>query len=242
MAVDEWLMEWSGTTGGCGWRLYGWQEPTLSLGYFQAYEDRRKHPASLDCPAVRRPSGGGAIVHDAELTYSVVVPRGHPLALRRRVLYDAVHATLVEVLGRRGIAACLCGGSGRTRLGRQPFLCFLRRAPADVLVGSAKIAGSAQRRSAGAVLQHGSVLLARSPAAPELGGLNDLAKGPILQRELAEPWLEALGARLGLAWQDRPLSPCERRGVAELVAAKYATEAWTLGRGRRLSISRATST
>jgi lipoate-protein ligase A len=233
MAVDEWLMEWSASTGGCGWRIYAWQEPTLSLGYFQSHEDRRGHAASLNCPAVRRLSGGGAIVHDAELTYSFVLPRGHPLALRRRGLYEAVHTTLIEVLGRQGIRACLYGESGGPRVGRSPFLCFLRRAPGDVLVGSAKIAGSAQRRSAEAVLQHGSVLWARSLAAPELEGLDDLANGPIRRSEFAEAWLEALGARLGLAWQDRPLCQGERRRVADLVAAKYGTEGWTLRRGRR---------
>ena len=58
---------------------------------------------------------------------------------------------------------------------RQPFLCFQRRAPGDVLVAGEKVAGSAQRRCRGAVLQHGSVLLARSPAAPELLGLKELA-------------------------------------------------------------------
>ena len=232
MAVDEWLMEWSAATGGCGWRVYAWQEPTLSLGYFQAHEDRRGHAASLDCPAVRRLSGGGAIVHDAELTYSFVVRRGHPLALRRRVLYEAVHTTLIEVLSRHGIAACLYGGSRRTTAGGQPFLCFQRRAPGDVLVGRTKLAGSAQRRSAGAVLQHGSVLLARSPAAPELPGLKELTKRPLRASQLTETWLEALCGRLGLARQDRPLSPSERGRVAELVDAKYATEAWTLRRGR----------
>ena len=232
MAVDEWLMEWSADSGECGWRIYAWEEPTLSLGYFQSHEDRRRHAASLDCPAVRRLSGGGAIVHDAELTYSLALPREHPLALRRRGLYEAVHATLIEVLGPRGIRACLYEGPGGPRAKRPPFLCFLRQAPGDVLVDSRKIAGSAQRRSVGAVLQHGSVLLARSSAAPELNGINDLAKKPLCPSDLAEPWLEALGARLGLAWQDRPLSPCERRRVADLVVAKYRTEAWTLRRGR----------
>jgi lipoate-protein ligase A len=233
MAVDEWLMEWSAATGAWGWRMYAWQQPTLSLGYFQAYEDRRRHAASLGCPVVRRMSGGGAIVHDAELTYSFVVPRRHPLALRRGVLYRAVHATLIEALSRHGIAACLCGEGDSTSPGESPFLCFLRRAPGDVLLGSKKIAGSAQRRSAGAVLQHGSVLVARSPAAPEIEGLKELAKKPLGHSSVRETWLGALCARLGLRWRDQPLSCSERGRVAELVEAKYAGEAWTLRRGRK---------
>jgi lipoate-protein ligase A len=232
MAVDEWLMEWSAATGGCGWRMYAWQQPTLSLGYFQAYEDRRRHAASLGCPVVRRMSGGGAIVHDAELTYSFVAPRRHPLALRRGVLFRAVHATLIEALSRHGVAASLCGRVDSPAPGELPFLCFLRRAAGDVLLGPKKIAGSAQRRSAEAVLQHGSVLLARSPAAPEIEGLKELTKRPLGRSSIREAWLGALRVRLGLRWRDQPLSCSERGRVAELVEAKYASEAWTLRRGR----------
>ena len=233
MATDEWLMEWSAVTGGCGWRMYAWQEPTLSLGYFQAYEDRRGHATSLGCPVVRRMSGGGAIVHDAELTYSFAIPQRHPLTLRRRALYCAVHNSLIEALSRHGIRACLCERPDTTPPWGLPFLCFLRRAPGDVLLGSDKIAGSAQRRSAGAVLQHGSVLLARSPAAPEIEGLQELTKRPLGQSLVQETWLEALCSRLGLNWYEQPLSRSERGRVAQLVDAKYATEAWTLRRRRK---------
>jgi lipoate-protein ligase A len=213
--------------------LYAWQQPTLSLGYFQAHENRRRHPASLGCPAVRRLSGGGAILHDAELTYSLVVPRGHALAQDRRDLYRAVHTTLIEVLSQAGIAARLRGESPSPTPGEEPFLCFRRRAAGDVLIGETKIAGSAQRRSSGAVLQHGSVLVARSPAAPELEGLQELTKRPPDQKRLGDTWLEALGDRLRFAWLPQPLSASERDRVAELVEIKYATEAWTLRRGRQ---------
>ena len=232
MAVDEVLMEWSAATGGCCLRFYRWREPTLSLGYFQAYEDRNRHPPSLGCPVVRRTSGGGAIVHDRELTYSIVVPRGHRLAVRRLALYRAVHTSLIELLSELGVSAFLYGGSGETTSGRQPFLCFQRRAPGDVLVSHAKVAGSAQRRSPGAVLQHGSVLVARSPAAPELPGLNELLKTPIREPQFVEAWLDRLGRQLGLRCESRPLSDPEWRQVSKLAQSKYAAEAWTRGRRR----------
>ena len=108
MAVDEVLWQWSAETGRPCWRFYRWQEATLSLGYFQAYEDRGRHAASRDCPVVRRPSGGGAIIHDAELTYSFALPREHRLAGRPVRLYEIVHATLIDVLADRGVAASLC--------------------------------------------------------------------------------------------------------------------------------------
>src|SRR3569833_2236254 len=76
MAIDELLADAARPV----LRFYAWRPATLSLGYFQAYADRHAHAASLGCPVVRRSSGGGAIVHDHEITYSLVVPVGHPWA------------------------------------------------------------------------------------------------------------------------------------------------------------------
>src|SRR5262245_54691837 len=69
MAVDETLLESAAASGAASLRFYGWSEPTLSLGYFQRAAARQTHATSLGCPMVRRPSGGGAILHDWELTY-----------------------------------------------------------------------------------------------------------------------------------------------------------------------------
>ena len=76
MAVDEALLETAASLGVPTLRFYQWQEPTMSLGYFQEYADRLRHAASAGCPTVRRASGGGAIMHDRELTYSLAVPEG----------------------------------------------------------------------------------------------------------------------------------------------------------------------
>ena len=184
MAVDETLLESAADGGGFSLRFYRWQEPTLSLGYFQQYDDRWQHAASLNCPAVRRATGGGAILHDREITYSIAVPPGHRLAVKHIALYETIHAALIDVLAGYGIHASLCqakaGKCGRS----QPFLCFQRRSPGDVLLSDVKIAGSAQRRCRGAVLQHGSVLLARSPAAPELPGLAEVAAISLILRSI----------------------------------------------------------
>ena len=232
MAVDEVLWRWSAETGQCCWRFYRWQQPTLSLGYFQAYEDRLRHPASRDCPVVRRMSGGGAILHDAELTYSFTLPSRHRLAARRLALYRAVHTALIDVLGDLGLAASLCGEADSPTSRQKPFLCFQRRSPGDLIMGQVKIAGSAQRRSRGAVLQHGSVLLARSPAAPELDALEDLATSSPNENRIVEAWLEKLARRLALCWKDESLDDDMRRQAFELMQAKYATQAWTANRNR----------
>ena len=80
MAVDEALLADDVETDAATLRFYRWSEPTLSLGYFQSYADRELHAASRGCAVVRRQSGGGAILHDRELTYSLVLPPTNPLA------------------------------------------------------------------------------------------------------------------------------------------------------------------
>ena len=102
----------------------------------------------------------------------------------------------------------------------------------DVLVGQTKIAGSAQRRRRGAVLQHGSLLLQRSTAAPELTALDDAAGKPIDVNELAGMWLSRVGKRLKMAMRPNPRTPQEELRVAALVEDRYATADWTERRGR----------
>ena len=236
MAVDEMLLERAQEQAAACLRFYGWSEPTLSLGYFQPYADRMEHQPSLPCAAVRRLTGGGAILHDAELTYSMVLPGSHPLAAHRDELYQAVHGCLIEALGHLGVAARLCQAAGRTSADksaavREPFLCFQRRAPADVLIGQTKVCGSAQRRRKGAVLQHGSLLWHSSPAAPELPGVADITNNPIELENVAQLWLSNLGRQLGLRWQADGLDDAEVRHAETLVKTRYAEDAWTKNRG-----------
>ena len=93
-----------------------------------------------------------------------------------------------------------------------------------------KIAGSAQRRRRGAVLQHGSVLLARSPAAPELDGLKELAAQTISAEEFIRAWSERLSAALAVHLARGSLGEADRRRAAELVKEKYGSPAWTEAR------------
>jgi lipoate-protein ligase A len=233
MAVDESLLATAAAKGLCTLRFYGWEEPTLSLGYFQDHADRASHPPSNQCPCVRRASGGGAILHDREITYSFSVPARSHWAKKHLALYEAFHATLVEVFAARGVSASLCQETGGGRQSRQPFLCFERRAPGDVLVGKNKIAGSAQRRFNGAVVQHGSILLDRSTCAPELPGLNDLGSGEFARKDLLAAWLQILVEKLPLELQPDSLSLVESRHAAQLIEEKYGSEDWNRHRGRK---------
>ena len=203
-------------------RLYEWQPPTLSLGYFQAYDDVSQQPPAIrSMPVVRRLTGGGAIVHADELTYSLIVPGDSPLLRGGPVgLYALVHDAAVEMLAAHGIPARRADRSEPANSQRGPFLCFERRHGLDVVVGPHKVLGSAQRRSNGAVLQHGSLQL--SGLRPSAG-----AGVPLPQpRELAGAFVAAVARRANL----RPVRVqwcAECLALADELFGKYAGAAWT---------------
>ena len=158
-------------------RTYGWTEPTLSLGYFQAFAESRRDARWHDVPVVRRPTGGGAIWHHHELTYALVVPVVHPLARPAASLYHAVHSALAALLCRHGVETVPRGSGTPSPAAARPFLCFADRDPEDLVCQGAKIAGSAQRRRSGAILQHGSMLLRQSAITPEFRGWPTFRRG-----------------------------------------------------------------
>lgn len=228
MALDEALLESAQQDGIATVRFYAWRQPTLSLGYFQPHADRKLHPTSEKCPMVRRASGGGAILHDRELTYSIALPHGHALAQRAERLYDAAHESLIETLEELGVRATrFCGQRER---GAKAFLCFQRREPGDVLAGQHKIAGSAQRRQRGAVLQHGSVLLGRSQCAPELPGIAELFSGEVNIDELRGRWLPRLASGLECKFEEEAVPAALRVAAAEIALSKFGNRDWTCRR------------
>lgn len=172
MAVDEALLEESLQSGTIFLRLYRWSEPTVSLGYFQSESELRRDPRLANLPSVRRLSGGGAILHHHEQTYSCSLPPTHRLAQQPYRLYEEIHAVFASWLTECGVQVTARGNSFDQK--DEPFLCFLRTAAPDLVVSGHKILGSAQRRRRGAVLQHGSLLLEASEYGPELLGLREL--------------------------------------------------------------------
>jgi len=91
MAIDETLLESAATENRCTLRWYQWDQPTISLGYFQKNVTEDADETWKNLARVRRLSGGGAILHHHELTYSFALPGSHSLAKSPPELYVAIH-------------------------------------------------------------------------------------------------------------------------------------------------------
>jgi lipoate-protein ligase A len=203
MALDETMLERIPPGITAMVRVYGWSEPTLSLGHFQTMP-QGETAAWSELPRVTRKTGGGAIVHHHEMTYCLAVgcspsagKKGHS-----DKLYRAIHNAIVDALRDLGwnaqlSEACTCNRDSAG--GSSPFLCFDRRSPVDVVIDGKKIAGSAQRRTNRGLVQHGSLLMRCSEHTPHLTGVLE-AGGCRSGVRLDEDWfVEILTRGLSLA-------------------------------------------
>ena len=144
-------------------------------------------------------------------------------------LSHSIHEALIAALAKLGITATLYGETNPAKA-PQPFLCFARRAAGDLIINGCKIAGSTQRRRRGAILQHGSVLLAASAFAPELPGLAELTGQAVSTASLAEVFQTAVRDRFNLIWIGPPAGDPTGDKAATLLAEKFASAAWNLRR------------
>ena len=220
MAVDEVLLEAAAGGESCSLRIYQWDQATVSLGYFQSGDDPSLASRFPQLPKVKRLSGGGAILHHHEVTYSIAIADGHPLAVSPGVLYEEVHRRVIAWLRRMGVEVRLRGEA--LKLAAEPFLCFSRGDARDIVLGPHKIMGSAQRRRRGAVLQHGALLLARSEFAPEFPGLGELAGFSIEPREVVAALHQSLRDLLPGQVDDGGLTEREQSCAEEWARTRYA--------------------
>lgn len=225
MAVDEALLSSATADQTLTLRVYRWSEPTLSLGYFQPYDQRAHHRASTTCAVVRRATGGGAILHHHDVTYSLTGPIPHRLDAELQQWYERAHAAWITSLERWQVATQRCHRTATDRERR--FLCFERRAEGDLLLGTWKIGGSAQRRQARVALQHGSLLLRRSEFAPELPGIADLVGHELPVERWLDDWLTALAAAWQVTWVPGELTADERAAADTFQREKFAHPRWT---------------
>jgi lipoate-protein ligase A len=156
-------------------RFYTWSPPALSLGYFQRFADI---PAAERAPVVvRRITGGGAIHHANELTFSIAADADHALFCGRVAQsYERVHALICAALATLGCEAALRGDDPLLSDTPETGMCFHHSTPLDLAWGGRKGVGSAQRRRSGRILHHGSIKLSPSEhdtGVAELSGISD---------------------------------------------------------------------
>jgi lipoate-protein ligase A len=143
----------------CYLRFYTWRRPTLSMGRFEPEDAVDRTAAARDGVAiVRRPTGGRVVLHGDDLTYTIVMPKPSEGGLQST--YDLISEILVDGLSSMGAVLDIeRGRAGRPRIGQRP--CFASVSRHEVTHSGRKVVGSAQRVGDLAVLQHGSIPLAR---------------------------------------------------------------------------------
>ena len=158
MAIDEALLERAAQTRAAVFRVYTWSEPTLSFGRNQTargiYDPARARARGIG--VVRRPTGGRALLHHREITYSMTAPIVTAGSFRES--YARINRLLVDGLRRLGVAVDVASPRERS-LPPSAAPCFERPATGELVVGGRKLVGSAQWRNDGAMLQHGSILV-----------------------------------------------------------------------------------
>jgi lipoate-protein ligase A len=255
MAVDEALLEVFATAGGPATvRFYSWSPPALSLGYAQSIEREIdvKQCTALGIDVVRRPTGGRAVLHDHEVTYSVVISGDDPrVSSGVLAAYLTISQAMIRGLSYLGISAELLPLRRGAPLpsDKASPVCFATPSSYEVAVGGRKIIGSAQRRAHDAIMQHGSIPLSMNiERICAVFGWSSLPSGiPLGKPDYHLPMtsLQEAGGRAydyaevvaaltrGIAeiWQvdllPGQLTVAERQLSAHLRATKYHSKAWT---------------
>lgn len=240
MAVDEALAASVAGGGAPVLRFYRWEPACLSLGRNQPARGRYDLSAlaAAGFDVVRRPTGGRAVLHRRELTYSVAAPQA--LLGPPRHAYAAINRALVAGLRRLGAAAALQPATAARAPIPSLAPCFAEPVEGEVVAAGRKLVGSAQRVLDGVILQHGSLplhddqgavaalVVGRDPSAqdaPPATLVEVLGREPaweVLTAALAAGWAESLGAVL----EADGLTGMEETAARE-AAERYAGPAWT---------------
>lgn len=230
MAIDEVILE-AVEAGGAPptLRFYQWAEPTISLGYFQKIADwQAQDDAIRQLALVRRKTGGGAILHDDEITYSLTLPLHQGYAFTENItgMYKLVHDACIAVLGKEGFQAVYRKESDRCNAQRGPFFCFERRHCLDLVMEGKKLMGSAQRRTKNACLQHGSLIIDRHFEQQPSSSLAGQKSGSFDLPAFIDQVAEQVSQGLGLKMVRGELNEQENQNLKTHIE-KYQSKEWT---------------
>lgn len=248
MAIDEMLIKWH-SEGKIPptIRFYGWKKPSLSVGRFQNAEKTinftniQKH----GCHFVRRLTGGTAVLHDDELTYSIIVSEKHPkIPSSINEAYYILSQGLLEGYRKLGIDATF---AALEKPNARTAVCFERPAIYEIIADGKKLSGNAQTRKDGVLLQHGSLPLGfntkmlfdlftyssdrlrkrqESAFANKAASINDLTDEEQTYNTLQHTFLESFETCLNINTEEVTLSAEQKAYVHYLVKTKYGTDTW----------------
>ena len=238
MALDEALMQRARTSGEYVFRVYGWTHPTLSLGRNQRAVGvfDKKVAERDDVTIVRRLTGGRAVLHHREFTYSITGPALRGDTLRRS--YAAINRILLTGLQMLGVQAALANKRSERFPAPGSAPCFELPAEGEIVFDARKLVGSAQVREDGAFLQHGSILVdddqsrvgalsavAIPLAAPAATLREALGRAPSLH-EMADALFVAVRRH-----SDAGATPLDEDAAlhhtAQIARARYVDDSWT---------------
>lgn len=231
-------------------RIYSWSVPSLSLGYAQPASDVNKNELTDRAwQLVRRPTGGKAILHTDELTYSITAPLDEPLVSGSLLeSYQRISMALQKALTSLGTST---SADNRpvlpTNQSKQEPVCFQTPSNYEITWNGKKLIGSAQARKMGGVLQHGSlplfgdlsritqVLAYPSSMERQLAASRTLAQATTLEAasgrlvsfdEAADAIIQSFSSEFGITFVQGQPTPEEHEIASDLVQTKYAADSW----------------
>lgn len=159
MSIDECLLKNIKQYANPLLRIYQWDCPSVSIGFVQSYQAAPQEGYSI----VRRPTGGGVVYHDHDLTYTIVIPPEHEICgLDRIESYRVIHDAVKIALNNLGISTSLAATEIPKHIDRAFMQCFTTPTRYDVVGDGRKYAGAAQRRTRDGILHQGSIDLKAS--------------------------------------------------------------------------------
>ncbi|MDP4086669.1 MAG: biotin/lipoate A/B protein ligase family protein [Bacillota bacterium] len=259
MALDEALLDWH-SEGKIPpiIRFYGWNPATLSIGYFQKVEKEinleavKKHGLGF----VRRPTGGRGVLHDQELTYSVIVSENHPeMPTSVTEAYRVISEGILKGFHHLGLEAYFAvpkTNEERDALKNpRSAVCFDAPSWYELVVEGRKVAGSAQTRQKGVILQHGSILLdidedklfslfkypnerikerMKSAFKNKAVAINEISTRRISVREAKEAFYKGFKDGLNIELEPYELSNEELAYVWDIAEKRYESDEWNFKR------------
>ncbi|ASN07482.1 octanoyltransferase [Virgibacillus necropolis] len=250
MALDEALLNWH-SEGKIPptLRFYGWSKPSLSVGHFQKaeraidFENVQKH----GCEFVRRLTGGSAVLHDDELTYSIVVSeKKEYIPSSIRAAYFVLSKGILEGYKQLGIQADYAIPEKRQE---RTDVCFEKPAFYEMVVDGKKVSGNAQTRKQGVLLQHGSIPMSinkemlfdlfkfpseklrgkkRNSFSEKAITINEITKKQHTYDDLKKAFHKGFQSELNMDFIPLQLSDSQWQEVHDLAKTKYAVEEWNL--------------